>query len=456
MAGQFKGTSGERAWFLGVMFVINLFAYADRTVVGAVAQAMKVDLSLNDKQIALLNGFAFALFYSVLGLPIARLAERFSRVKIIAVAVGLWSVFASLCGVAGSFVHLLLFRVGVGVGEAGFNPPVQSLVSDHYRAGQRSRAIGVIGLGGAIGPALGAIGGGYIAQQGSWREAFIIIGLPGLLLFPIAWLTLREPPRGWADGAAHDAQVSPGMLETFGFLLRKPAFISVLIAGAVGSFATNLVQQFTAPYLIRTFSIGSAKAGLLLGLISAVAVTIGVLGGGIVADRLAQRDRRWLMWTPAIGVGLSAPVYVVALLQSSLAAAEIGLLISAVGAFTYYSPTIATIQDMAPPRMRASASFLFSFAMILIGAGLGPVMTGALSDHFAWAAFGGDFAGVCPGGKAVAGSAVAIVEACHSASAVGLSQALIWSQLSIPFGVIAYLVASRTLRADSYAPSVKA
>ncbi len=280
--GTFRGTSGERGWFLFVMFAVNLFAYADRTVVGAVAQAMKVDLSLNDKQLALLNGFAFALFYSVLGLPIARAAERISRTRIIAVAVGVWSIFATLSGMAASFTTLLLYRVGVGVGEAGFNPPVASLVSDHYRAGQRARAIAIIGLGGAVGPSLGAIGGGYIAQTGSWREAFIIIGLPGLLLAPVVWLTLREPPRGWADNAAHDATAAPGIMETFGHLLRKPAFIPTLLAGAVGSFATNLVQQFTSPYLVRTFGIGLAQAGLMLGIISA----------GAVHDRLCSAAAR--------------------------------------------------------------------------------------------------------------------------------------------------------------------
>jgi predicted MFS family arabinose efflux permease len=453
MARIFEGTRGERGWFLAVMLMVNLFAYADRMVVGAVAQAMKVDLGLSDKQIALLNGFAFALFYSLLGLPIARAAERISRVRIIAVAVGVWSIFATLSGLAGSFVHLLLFRVGVGVGEAGFNPPVASLVSDLYRAGQRARAIAIIGLGGAIGPALGAMGGGYIAQNGSWREAFIIIGLPGLLLAPIVWFTLREPPRGWADNAAHDATVYPGILETFGTLLRKPAFIPILIAGAVGSFATNIVQQFTSPYLVRTFGMGLAQAGLLLGIISAGAVTIGILGGGAIADARARTDRRWLMWVPAIGLALCVPLYVAALSASTVTGTVIALFLAAVGAFSYYGTTIASVQDMAPPRMRASASFLFGFAMILLGAGLGPVVTGALSDHYANLAFAGDFVTTCPGGKAVAGSAEAIVQMCRAASAAGLNRALLLSQLALPIGVIAYLVAARTFREDSYAPT---
>lgn len=453
MARDFKGTTRERGWFLAVMLAVNLFAYADRMVVGAVAQAMKVDLGLSDKQIALLNGFAFALFYSILGLPIARAAERISRTRIIAVAVGLWSIFATLTGMAGSFVQLLMFRVGVGVGEAGFNPPVASLVSDLYRAGQRARAIAIIGLGGAIGPAMGAIGGGYIAQNGSWREAFIVIGLPGLLLAPIVWFTLREPPRGWADNAAHDATAHPGILETFGTLLRKPAFIAIMIAGAVGSFATNVVQQFTSPFLVRTFGLGLGQAGLLLGGISAGAVTIGLLGGGAIADARARTDRRWLMWVPAIGVGLSGPLYVAALSAGDLRMAVAGLFLAAIGAFTYYGTTIAAIQDLAPPRMRASASFLFGFAMILLGAGLGPVVTGALSDHFADVAFGGGFGATCPGGRAITGSTAAIGAACRSASAIGLTRALILSQLAIPFGVIAYLIAARTFRQDSYAPT---
>jgi hypothetical protein len=159
------------------------------------------------------------------------------------------------------------------------------------------------------------------------------------------------------------------------------------------------------------------------------------------------------MWVPAIGVGLSGPLYLGALSSGDLKIAVAGLFLAAVGAFSYYGTTIAAVQDMAPPRMRASASFLFGFAMILLGSGLGPVVTGALSDHFADLAFGGDFGATCPGGKAVSGSTAAVVEACRSASAIGLTRALLWSQLAIPVGVIAYLIASRTFRQDSYAPT---
>jgi hypothetical protein len=159
------------------------------------------------------------------------------------------------------------------------------------------------------------------------------------------------------------------------------------------------------------------------------------------------------MWVPAIGLGLSGPLYLAALSSGDLKIAVAGLFLAAIGAFTYYGTTIAAVQDMAPPRMRASASFLFGFAMILLGSGLGPVVTGALSDHFADVAFGGDFGATCPGGKAIAGSSAAIAAACRSASAIGLTRALLWSQLAIPVGVFAYLIAARTFRQDSYAPT---
>lgn len=441
---------------LATLFAINLFAYADRTVVGAVAQAMKVDLRISDTEIGLLNGFAFALFYSVLGLPIARLAERSSRVNIVAIAVGVWSIFASLCGVARSFGELFLFRVGVGVGEAGFNPPVASLIADYYKAGRRAKAMAVVGLGGAFGPALGAMGGGMIAQAGSWRSAFIIIGLPGLILAPIAWFMLREPPRGWADGAQADAVARPGIIETFGYLLAKPAFRAVLVAGAIASAATNVISQFTASFFVRSFALSYAQAGFLAGMIGGVAVTLGVMMGGILSDRLAMRDRRWLMWTPGIGVLLSAPVYIMAVSTGSLWAAVAGFLIAGVGLFSYYSPTMASVQDMAAPRMRASASFLYSFATILIGAGLGPVISGALSDHFASGAFAGDFDASCPGGQAIKGAAEALVQSCRTASAAGLAHSLMAMQAAIPVGVIAYFVAARTLRRDTFVPAGEA
>ena len=447
-ARSFRGTDGERRWLLGLLMLINLFAYADRTVVGALGQAIKQDLKLSDMQLGLLNGFAFAIFYSVLGLPVARMAERRSRVAIIAVATFLWSIMSSLCGVAQNFTQLLLFRIGVGVGEAGFNPPVASLIGDYCKPGRRASAMAIVALGGSFGPAFGAMGGGLIADQGGWRWAFLIIAAPGLILAPLAWFTLREPTRGWADGAVHTGE-PPSAWATFRYLFAKPAFRNVLIASALGAFVMNSFGQFTAPLFVRRFGLSFAAGGFYFGIVSSIAVTAGLLLSGFGSDWASLRDRRWQLWTGAIGVAIAGPCYVIALRQESPLALAVALTVALTGLFSYYTPSLASVQDMAEPRMRASASFVISFVTGLIGTGLGPVVTGRISDLLAARAYGGDFASACPGGRAVA-AGVEAARACSEASATGLGEALMAILLLLPVSALFFFLAGRTLPRDTY------
>ncbi len=435
---------GYRAWLIFMLFAINTFNFADRSVFAALAEAVKRDLAITDFQLGLLQGFGFALFYSVLGLPIARLAERRSRVTIISVAVAIWSVFAGLCGMAAGFVQFLLCRVGVGVGEAGFAPPVASLVGDYWPAARRSLIMALIGLGGAAGPFLGALGGGVIADHLGWRWAFVIVASPGIALGIIAYLTLRDPPRGLADGVQDRATDVPGLAETFRTLLAKPAFRHALAGAAIGSMATNGTGQFLGVYLVRAFGLSFTQAGALFGAASAFAVTTGLLVGGFGADWLGRRDMRWIAWGCAAGLALSGPMFLSAYFQATSVGTVLFFGCGSALLFIYYGPSQAMIQNLSPPRMRASASFISAFLAGIIGLGIGPAVIGAISDFAAAHAFAGDYAARCLGGTAD--------PACKMAQISGLRTALMVDSLIFLWAALHYVLAARTLRHDLYRP----
>jgi len=433
---------GYRSWLIVILLAINTFNFADRAVMSALAEAVKRDLQISDFQLGLLQGFGFALFYSILGLPIARLAERRSRAAIISVAVGIWSIFAALCGAAGSYVQLLLCRVGVGVGEAGFAPPVASLVGDHWPAARRSSIMALIGLGGAAGPLLGALGGGWIADHHGWRTAFVLIASPGIFLGLIAWFTIKDPPRGLADGARAEAAEVPGIWHTFRTLLAKRAFRHTLAGAAIGSMATNGMSQFLGVYFVRTFDLSFTQAGALFGAVSAFAVTSGLLIGGFGADWLGKRDMRWIAWSCAIGLALCSPMFLTAFFQTSAIAMTLFFGIGSALLFIYYGPALAMIQNLSPPRMRASASFIGAFTAGIVGLGIGPAIIGAISDFAAAQAFAGDYAALCTG----AGADIA----CKAAQISGLRTALIIDSLIFLWAALHYALAARTFREDLY------
>jgi len=436
---------GYRTWLLVLLFLLNTLNFADRAILSALAEAVKRDLAISDFQLGLLQGLGFALLYALLGLPIARWAERGSRIRIIAIAGAIWSLFAALCGAAGSFVQLLLCRIGVGVGEAGFNPPVASLVADHYPAAKRASVMALIGLGGAAGPMLGAMGGGWIGDHHGWRAAFAAIGAPGLILAPIVWLTLRDPPRGHAEGLAL-AGAPPPFGHVLRVMLAKPAFRHLLIAGALASMATNAIGQFLGVYFVRGFGLSFTQAGALFGMVSAIAVPLGLLVGGFGIDWLGRHDRRWLPWGSAIATALAAPAFLLAFFQATAGGATLFFAIGSTLLFLYYGPALAMVQELAAPRMRATAAFISAFTLGMIGLGLGPALVGLASDWAAARAFAGDYA-TCRGAGAG--------PACIAASAIGIRFALRIACLIFLWAALHFLLAARSFSADRFDPERK-
>jgi predicted MFS family arabinose efflux permease len=454
MAAPASGTAplfskGYRAWLLTVLVLTNALNLADRQGLAAVAQAIKLDLKFSDAAMGMIQGLPFAVFYTLMGLPLARMSERLSRTRIISVCLALFGVMVALCGTASSFWGLLLFRVGVGIGDAGFVTPVASLIGDHYPMSRRASAMSIIWLGAPIGVICGSTLGGWLAEHVSWRASFVAIGTPALLVAILVFATLREPPRGMSDAVAPLKRPPPSTWTVLRFVFSKRSMWHVLIGCALAATAMNGIGQFIGQFLVRNFHLGFASAGRLIGSIAIIGMASGLALGGFGVDWAGRFDKRWYVWGPALGLVFAAPLFVLGFNQSTIAWTAVVLVVAHVAMFLYYTPTLAMAQNMVGADMRASSAFVVSIVLGLVGIGLGPPLLGFLSDHYAAREFTfGSYATSCPGGHAVQGSGAALADACSSASAHGLKYALMTLSLLCIWSAVHYLLAARNLRSD--------
>lgn len=442
---------GYKAWALFILVVVYTSNFIDRQIIGTVAQQLKADLKLDDGQIGLLSGIAFALLYSVLGVPIARLAERFNRTTIISVSLALWSGFTAACGLATSFTQLFLTRVGVGIGEAGCSPSAQSLLSDYYSPGKRSTALAIYSLGIPLGSLFGAFLGGKIAQEYGWRAAFMIVGLPGLLLAIIVKLTLKEPARGTWD-AAPATEKAPSLWAVLKRLLGKPAWIHIAAGATLSSFAGYGIAFFAVPFLLRgPFGLDLATAGGAYGLVGGLAAAVGVALGGLVTDLIGKGSKTAYAIVPGVGFLIASPLYVMAFLQPTLMGIASWVIVPLILQYLYLGPTFAVTHNLVEPRMRASATAILFLPINLIGLGFGPPFVGKLSDFMAQHFFtgGGTFKTLCPGGKAAEGAAASLAQACGAASFDGVKWAiLLTAGVVYAWAGLHYLLAARSLKRE--------
>lgn len=407
-------------WLLFVLMLVCTINYADRSVVASVAEPLRRDLGLSDFQLGLLQGLSFALLYSMLGIPFARLAEYRNRVGIIAAATFVWSLMTALCGATANYLQLLAIRVGVGVGEAGFMAPASSILGDHFPRHRRAFATSIMMLGVPIGALIGASTGGIIAQHLGWRAAFVIMGLPGVLVALLVWLTLREPPRGHIEGE-RSADV-PALGAVARQCLANPVFRHVTLGAVLGGFGLHGVGQFLGVYFVRVFDLPFGQAGMLYGLVAFGNVGGGLLVGGFLADRLGRSHLKWNSLIPAIGMFVSAPLYLVALSAERLAL-SFGLLIVAGACLVlHYGPSMATVQNLATSRTRASTIALYQLIVSAVAMGFGTPLIGFLSDLFATRLAG---------------------ELGAQAPATGLRYALMTSTVFFVWGGVHYLLAAR-------------
>jgi predicted MFS family arabinose efflux permease len=369
-------------WALLLFFLISFFNYLDRFILSVLLEPIRLEFGLSDTQLGLLSGIAFAVFYTTLGLVIARWADMGNRRTIIALALAVWSLMTVACGLAVNFVQLFLARVGVGIGEAGGIAPTNSLIADYFPPEKRSRAVSVFLLGTMVGAFLGFAIGGYLAQHYGWRVAFVTVGLPGVLLAVVVGLTIKEP-RSDTRLPTWNELFGPESVAVVRALFAKRSFVHVLLAYALYSFYALGAGQFVIPFIIRSFDVTLAQIGSLWGLVFGTSGILGTFLGGILADRLSRRDIRWLLRMPAIGFLVFFPslflVYVTDDLVILLGLSGIAFVV-----LTASVPAVfAAVLGVAGSERRALGMAFFSFVSNAVGYGLGPLFVGIVSDTLA-------------------------------------------------------------------------
>ncbi|SEM14223.1 Predicted arabinose efflux permease, MFS family [Stigmatella aurantiaca] len=442
-----------KAGVLGLLLATYTFNFVDRTIISTLGQAIKLDLRISDTQLGLLSGLYFALLYTFLGIPVARLAERWNRVTIISLSLVIWSGFTALCGSAANFAQLALYRFGVGVGEAGCSPPSHSLISDYYEPRKRASALAVYSFGIPLGTLFGAVIGGWLAQEFSWRVAFVIVGLPGVLLGVVLKLAVQEPPRGHSEPAARPSALPPfSLAQEFRELgaVAKTLFgtwpvLHTVLGVTLASFGSYGSGAFAPPYFVRGFGLSLTQVGMIVGLAAGVSAGVGTLVGGFVTDWAVRRSTIWYALIPAIGLMVCAPIYITAYLQTDWKMAAAILLIPGLFHYVYLGPTFSVVQNSVEPHRRATATALLFFVLNLIALGGGPVFTGWLIDRLAQFHFnhehvtgllpsltgafgapeGASFLAACPGGTAPQDAAAGLVQACQGALARATQQGIL-------------------------------
>lgn len=373
--------SPARRWlFLGILFLVGTSSSVDRVVISVLLDPIKQEFQVSDTMLGMLSGLSFALLYSVLGLPIARLADRGDRKLLITAAITVWSAMTALCAAAGTFWQLLIARIGVGVGEAGATPPAQSLIVDYFPLASRARAIGIFATSGTAGYLLGLSLGSQLVTAFGWRMTLLAFGVPGLLIAAIVYFVLDEPRR--RRSVAAKAAPTEDFMQSIRRLAGKPSFVRLLIGFTLYHFAAYGSLVFVPSYMTRVIGSPIAEAGLYYGLTSALAVLIGSLAGGSLCDLLVRRDKRWIAWFPASGYALAVVPSTLMFLINDMTLFLFVSTLSGILLFASLPAAFAAVHAVCGSARRATAIALVLFFGNLLGFGLGPVITGALSDLF--------------------------------------------------------------------------
>lgn len=369
------------SWYvLLVLTGVYTLNFIDRQILVILQEPIKAELALSDTQLGLLTGFAFAVFYVTLGIPIARWADNGNRRNIVSIALAVWSAMTAISGLVTNFFQLLLARIGVGVGEAGGSPPSHSMISDYFPPAKRATALSFYSMGIYIGILVGYTAGGMIAKAYGWRMAFFAIGIPGILYALLVYFTVKEPQKGITDIAGTPPKTH-SFKEVLELLFGKKTFVYVALACGLHTFATYGVGNFMPSFLVRIHHMELADIGIALGLTTGVGGGLGTFLGGYIADRFRKKDMRWYLWISVIaGLVNFIPSYF------SFFSNELNVVIACAFIFSfltalYLGPAIAVTHSLVDAKMRAFSSAILFFVLNLIGLGLGPLGIGFLSDY---------------------------------------------------------------------------
>lgn len=375
-----EGTrSRYRYVILGMLLLVYTISYIDRQIIGILSMQIKADLHLSDGQLGLMGGFAFAIFYTGLGIPIARLADRANRVHIMGGALALWSLFTALCGMAGSFTTLLLARVGVGVGEAGGVAPAYSLLADYFPPRERGRVLGFYSLGVPLGSAAGLLIGGYVGAYLGWRQTFYILGLIGIVLAPVFLLVVRETQRGALD-PKRESEGATSFGDVLAHLRHQPVFWIVSVGTGFGAMMSYGLAFWLPSFVQRSLHLDLTQTAQLLGIVTLIGGPISMVGSGWLADKFGTRNLPHYALIPCYGCLATLALLFIALNVASLALVIVVLFAVQIFSQAYAPPSIALIQSLAPAHMRATTSAIFLLILNAMGLGLGPVAFGFVSD----------------------------------------------------------------------------
>ena len=372
----------SRYYTLFILVLIYASSHIDRQIVAILAESIKQDLNLSDSQLGFLIGLSFALFYATLGIPIAILADRYSRRNIIAASVIIWSFMTALCGLAANYTQLALARIGVGIGEAGSTPPSHSMIADLFPLEERGAAMGIFSAGINVGVLVGFLVGGWVDQIYGWRVAFFVVGLPGILLGITLLLTVKEPRRK-APSKPISLNFLPHAWRCYKLMLSIPSQRHILIGCTLVVFVGYGTLYWNGVYFRRNLGLSAGEAGTILALIGGLIGGIGTFFGGWIQDRMARKDRRYYVWiTGAVKIAV-IPAVLLFYFSNDLAVITGIMVITAfVGGF-YLPSSFAMTQSLMPPDMRALSSALLLFTINIIGLGLGPFIVGVMSDYLA-------------------------------------------------------------------------
>jgi len=370
---------GYKRFALVMLTIVYAFNFIDRQILVILQEPIKTDMGLSDAQLGLLSGFTFALVYVVAGIPIAYWADRGNRRNIVAIALTVWSGMTAISGFAQNYGQLLLARIGVGLGEAGGSPPAHSMISDYYPPEKRGSALSFYSMGIYFGILLGFMLGGVIAEKFGWRMAFVVVGLPGVFFAIVLRLAVRDPVRGRWE--AEDAsQQNPSLSDTLQLLRSTPSFWYIALGTALISYVSYGNGNFFPSFLIRNHNMNLAEIGITLALVSGVFGAVGTFMGGYLGDRYGSKDVRLYLWIPAIAGLIAFPPHLFVLLTDNTVLALGTQAFVTLLATLYLGPCIAMSHLLVPSSMRALTSAILFFILNMIGLGLGPFVTGFVSD----------------------------------------------------------------------------
>jgi predicted MFS family arabinose efflux permease len=373
-----------RGYVLALLTVVFIVNFIDRQVLSVLIEPIKRELYLTDTQLGLLSGLAFALFYVTFAVPIARLADSKSRRNLITICMIVWSSMTALSGAALNFVHLLLARIGVAIGEAGCVAPSHSILSDYFRPEARPLALSIYSAGASIGISLGLLGGGYLADSMGWRQALVVVGLPGIFVALVVLFTLREPTRGMSLPMA-SVTVEPASSHFWidlASLMQRRTLLLIALAGGFQSMVTYGVANWLPAFFVRVHGMSMSDTGASLAVINGLLAGAGAIIGGGLSGKLARADRRWLLWVPAFATVFATPLYALAVLSPSVSASLAFLAPAGFLSLVYVGPALAATHGIAGVSLRATGVALTLFVSNLLGIGGGALLVGVVSDAF--------------------------------------------------------------------------